>query len=79
MSVLGGHQRILDGVASFKIDPDSHLTANVLKSFAKSFGVWDHHINVPFAVIAVVGFMVVVKVLGLVKAMSIAVIGLKSV
>ena len=38
----------------------------------------DHHLNVPVAVVAV-GWMVVVVVLGLVNAVSIVAIGLKSI
>ena len=42
------------------------------------FGVWDHHVNAP-VVDVIIGWMVVVVVLGLVDAVSIVVDGLKSV
>ena len=74
-----GHQEALDGVASFEMDLKPHLARNILKTFTKPFGLWDYHVNVPVAVALGICWMVVVVNLGLVKAVSIVAISVKSV
>ena len=60
--IIGGHQEILDGVASFEMYPDPYIIMNILIAFAKPLDVWDHHVNVPVVAVAV-GWMVVIPVL----------------
>ena len=54
IAVLGGHQEVLDSVASFEMDLDFHPSGITLKTFAMPFGVWDHHVNVPVVTAAAV-------------------------
>ena len=58
------------------MDLDPSLPTNILKAFAKPFGVCDHHVNVP--VVVANGWIVVVIVMSLVNAVCI-IVGLKSV
>ena len=34
ISILGDHQEVLDGIASFEVDLDPHLATNILEAFA---------------------------------------------
>ena len=52
--MLGGHQKVLDGVASLEMDLDSHLATNVLEAFVQLLSKWCHHINIVIVVVDVV-------------------------
>ena len=56
--VLGGHQEVLDGIASFEVYLYTMLAANVLETFTEPSSVRYHHVNVDFLI--VVGFLLVV-------------------
>ena len=78
LSLSLGHKQVPDGVASFEMDLDSYLPRNILKTYTNFFGLWDHHVNVPLVIVAVIAdWVIVVVVWGLVNAVSIVGIGLK--
>ena len=80
ISVFGCHKEVLDGIASFKICRDPDLATYILEAFAKSLGVWDHHVDFPFIFVTiVVSLMYAVIVLGLITTVSIVAIGLEFV
>ena len=58
----------------------STLQAYILEAFAKSLGVWDHHVDVTvFVITIVVSLVSVVTILGLITILSIVVVDLESV
>ena len=74
--VFWGHQEVPDGVFSFKVYLNLHLTTCLLEAFAKPLGVRDHYIDVAVPVIFLVSVMVV---LGLIDSMSVVDVGQKFV
>ena len=48
-----------------KVDLDSFLTTNVLKTFSESLGIWYHHVDVAVVVLGAFGVTVPGTVLGL--------------
>ena len=53
MSVLGSHQEVLDGGASFAIHLYPKLSANVLNALTESTIVWYHYIRLLLGVVVV--------------------------